>query len=41
MVSSLLAGIQFPSLINEGLDARGTDPNKNADFPNPAGFKSE
>ena len=26
MVSSLLAGIRFPSLINEGLDARGTDP---------------
>jgi hypothetical protein len=33
MVSSLLAGIRFPSLINEGLDARGTDPNENADPP--------
>jgi hypothetical protein len=32
MVSSLLAGIRFPSLINEGLDARGTDPNENADL---------
>jgi hypothetical protein len=50
MVSSLLAGIRFPSLINEGLDARGTDPNENADPPQkpgrkligmPAGFISE
>jgi hypothetical protein len=50
VVSSLLAGIRFPSLINEGLDARGTDPNENADSPQkagrkligiPAGFKSE
>src|ERR1035437_42896 len=50
MVSSLLAGIRVPSLINEGLDARGTDPNENADPPQrpgrkligmPAGFISE
>lgn len=36
MVSSPLAGIRAPVLINEGLDAPGTDPNENADLPEEA-----
>ena len=40
MLSSLLPGVRFPSLINEGLDVRETDLNNNANLlrKNPAGI---
>src|SRR6266478_8603885 len=43
MVSSLLAGIRFPSLINEGLDdlsPEGLTQTKTPTSKNPTGFKS-